>query len=305
LIVVTGASGLLGSNLVLCAKQHGADVVAVYRRHKFASREIRSVRVNLLDKAAAHDTLQTFHPHWVVHCAALTNVEWCEEHPTDAYQVNVEMSRNLAAAAKRIGAALVYISTDSVFDGKRGNYSEADVPAPVNVYGRSKLMGEEAVREELERTLIIRTNIYGWNMQEKQSLAEWIFNRLRSNNRVTGFYDVLFSPLLVNDLSEMIMNMIELDMTGLYHVAASNSCSKYEFALMLAEVFGLEKKLVQKVSIEDSTLKAPRPRITSLGTDKISQVLGMPMPDVRAGLQRFKRISESGFLNKLKAQKGG
>lgn len=305
LILVTGASGLLGANLVLHMRQCDKDVIAIYHRHKFVAQGVESLQADLTDKHMVSDLLQCLQPDWIIHCAALTNVDWCEEHPADTHRVNVEMSRDLAVAAHRVGAGLVYISTDSVFDGKSGHYSEEDAPAPVNVYAESKLAGEEAVRSELERSLIVRTNIYGWNMQEKHSLAEWILNRLELDQPVPGFYDVIFTPTLVNDLSEIILDMIERRLTGLYHVAGSQPCSKYEFALQLADVFGLQKQSVQPVSIADSLSKAPRPRDTSLKTSKVSRALGRPMPGLDSGLRRFKALRDSGFITQLKALKGG
>ena len=304
-VMITGASGLLGANLLLRAQQRGKDVIAMYHRHKFVVQGVKSLQADLTDKRVVSDLLQRLRPDWIIHCAALTNVNWCEEHPADTHRVNVEMSRDLAVAAHRVGAGLVYISTDSVFDGKSGHYSEEDAPAPVNVYAESKSAGEEAVRSELERSLIVRTNIYGWNMQEKQSLAEWILNRLESSQPVPSFYDVVFTPILVNDLSDSILDMIERQLKGLYHVAGTQPCSKYEFASRLADVFGLQNQLVQPVSIGDSLLKAPRPRNTSLQTSKVSQALGKAMPDLNSGLRRFKALRDSGFTTQLKALKGG
>ena len=211
---------------------------------------------NLKDHQIADRLLQSFRPKWVVHFAALTNVDWCERNPEETWQVNVEASSNLAQACQRFNAGLVYLSTDSVFDGKTGHYAEEDPPAPVNVYGRSKLAGEQAVQDKLQRCLIIRTNIYGWSVNAKSSLAEWILARLQSSQSVLGFSDVFFTPILTNDLSEILLDMMEQDLTGLYHVAGSESFSKYEFALHLVDVFGMGKKLVKPSSVASSTLES-------------------------------------------------
>jgi len=185
-----------------------------------------------------------------------------------------------------------------------GNYSESDTPAPVNVYAESKLAGEEVIRATSEKNLVIRTNIYGWNFQNKMSLAEWILERLRSDQEVPGFTDVIISPILVNDLSRTIFDMMELNLTGIFHVAGSQSCSKYEFAVELADVFGFDSSLVRPISIDDSHLEAPRPKNTSLQTAKIRRTLTYPLPDVRSGLERFRKLSDSGFVTKLKAFRG-
>ena len=304
MILVTGASGLLGANFVFAAQQRHESLVAVYHQHVIHIPGVDSVQADLTNSVLANELAQFFRPKWIVHCAALTNVDCCEERLEEAWQVNVQMSRNLATAAQRVGAGIVYISTDSVFDGKAGHYSESDIPMPVNVYAKSKLAGEQAVQSEVKHSLLIRTNIYGWNAREKLSLAEWILDQLETGRLIVSFYDVVFTPILVNDVSEIILDMIERQLGGLYHVAASEACSKYEFAVQLADVFGLDEQLVCPASIADSALTAPRPRNTSLRTDKVSKALGRPMPDVKSGLRRLKALRDSGFVRQLKATKG-
>lgn len=301
---MTGAGGLLGANFVVAAQQRQESLVAVYHQHVFHIPGVDSVQADLTNSVLANELVQLFRPKWIVHCAALTNVDCCEERPEEAWQVNVEMSRNLATAAQQLGAGIVYMSTDSVFDGKAGNYSESDIPMPLNVYAKSKLAGEQAVQSEVKHSLLIRTNIYGWNAREKLSLAEWILDQLETGRFIAGFYDVVFTPILVNDVSEIILDMMEGQLSGLYHVAASGACSKYEFAVQLADVFGQDEKLVRPASIADSALPAPRPRNTSLRTDKVSKALGRPMPDVKSGLRRLKALRDSGFVRQLKATKG-
>lgn len=304
MILITGASGLLGANLALCAQQRGMDVVGLYHRHPLAAAGTRWLQVDLTDAPAVQEHLLKLRPQWVAHCAAMTDVDRCQQLPQEARALNTEATRNLAAAAHRVGAGMVYISTDSVFDGRAGHYSEQDATRPINVYANTKLSGEQAVQAELDRALIIRTNIYGWNAQDKQSLAEWVLARLESGEPVPGFHDVTFCPMLANDLSETVLDMIDRRLTGLYHVAGSEACSKYEFALRLGQVFGLDCSGVTPVSVEDAQLKAPRPKNTSLDTSSVSKVLGRQMPGVASGLERLKELRVSGFLERLKAMNG-
>lgn len=304
LILVTGASGLLGANLVLAARARGCGVVGVYQRHPIRFPEAMSVCADLTDSVAAYDLLSSLQPGWVVHCAAETAVDYCEEHSEEAWRINVEMSRNLAIAARRVGVRLLYISTDSVFDGETGCYSEEHATNPLNAYARSKLAGEAAVQQESWHSLTVRTNFYGWNAVGKLSLAEWALERLELQQRVPGFDDVVFTPILVNHLSEVLLDMMELELSGVYHVAGSQWCSKYEFAQALAEVFDLDKKLVHPISVDGSDLRATRPKNTALDTGKLSRALGRAMPDVRDGLKRMKELRDSGFVTRLKACSG-
>ena len=303
-ILITGASGLLGANLAICAQQHSFNAVGVYHRHKFRLSGVRAVQADLRDALVVRDLLRDVRPLWVVHSAALTNVDLCEEEPELARQINERVTRNLVESGREFQARIVHISTDAVFDGGKGEYSEEDTPNPINVYATTKLAAENTVRNDSSDHLIIRTGIYGWNMQDKLSLAEWILQSLEKGTAIPGFKNVFFSPILVNDLSVFIMQMISLRLKGLYHVSGSEACSKFDFALKLADIFGLDSRLVQPAGVEDVPLKAPRPKNVSLQTGKISQALGTAMPDVNAGLLRFKELRDSGFVEKLKAMKG-
>ena len=223
--------------------------------------------------------------------------------PGQAYKFNSEASRNLAAAAKDIGSGIVYISTDSVFDGNSRSSAERDRPNPTNVYAASKLAGETAVQEEAESSLVLRTNIYGWNVQEKQSLAEWVIDKLEAGQTVPGFADVVFSPILANDLSEVILDMIALRLRGVY-LGGSEACSKYEFARHVAEVFGFDTALVHPTEVAGSGLGAPRPLNTSLNTDKVSRALNRPMPNTKSGIHRFKELRDTGYVENLRNLRG-
>ncbi len=160
------------------------------------------------------------------------------------------------------------------------------------------------MRDLLPDSLIIRTNIYGWNMQEKQSLAEWVLGRLERGEPVSGFRDVHFSPILVNDLADILLKMMKVNLSGTYHVGGRRRCSKYQFGRHLASVFGHDGGLIQPVSVSESQLAAPRPKDTSLDVAKVSQTLGLPMPKVIGGLRRFKLLRDTGYVARLRGLKG-
>jgi len=298
--VVTGASGLLGANLVFEWSRQDLDVVAMANIHTVSIPGVKALRCDLLDAKHTQEIVRSMNPGWIIHCAAATNVEWCERNVDECFRINAAASGLLARTARSVGARFVYISTDSVFSGERGGHTESDTATPLNVYARSKLAGEQAVGQELPTSLIVRTNIYGWNMQPKESLAEWMLGRLQRHSTFSGFADVIFAPLLVNDLADCLREMMTSDLEGLFHVAGGEACSKYEFGCRLARVFELDSTLVQRSSIRDSKLLAPRPLNTSLNTSKIAEALGRSMPAVEAGLERFKTLSENGFAAGLK-----
>ncbi len=300
MLLITGISGLLGANLALQWSEAGADIAGLYHSHPVDAPGFAARRVDLLDEAAVRAAVRDLAPGWVIHCAAATNVDWCEAHPEQAHRINAEGAGWVAAAARDVGAGLIAISTDSVFDGERGGYAESDAPAPVNAYARSKLAGERAVLAAHPGALVVRTNIFGWNAQPKRSLAEWTLARLEAGEDVPGWEDVTFNPLLVNDLGDLLLAAMELGLRGVYHFAGQNAVSKYAFAQGVARTFGYDEGRVRPTSVEDVAFAAPRPRNTTLAVDKARDALDRPMPTVEAGLARFRHLRDTGFVNRLK-----
>ncbi len=304
MILVTGASGLLGANLVLAARSDGVEVTAAYHHHPVHFPGVRVVEVDLGDPAALEGMVSGLRPDWVVHCAAATDVDWCEAHPAEAERVNAEASGALAEAAAAAGARFAYISTDAVFDGSRGGYDESDDPAPCNVYGRTKRDGERLVQRAQPSSLVVRTNLYGWNVQPKASLGEWILERLEAGETVPGFEDVVFTPTLADRLARDLLDLMAAGQKGMFHVAGSEALSKYEFARRVARAFGFEPDRVRPVPLRSSSLKAPRPLNTSLRTEKAAKALGRGMPTADEGVREFKADRDSGYVDRLRSCRG-
>ncbi len=300
MLLVTGGSGLLGANFALTAQQRGYEVAAVYHRHAVRLPQMQCFQADLTDQATAYRLVQNLRPTWIIHCAAESNIDRCQEYPDEARQLNVNVPRFLAEAAADLRAGFIYISTDAVFDGKAGNYSEEQEPIPINIYAETKLAGEKAVTSAGGRHMIVRTNMYGWNAQPKTSQSEWFLQKLQTGQPVPGFADVFFNPLLVNDLSEVLLEMMERELTGIYNVGSRDHCSKYEFARELALVFGLDPDLVQPVSVQDVALKAPRAKNVTLDVSKLAAALGRPLPGLGEGLRRCQALQENGFAHRLK-----
>lgn len=301
MLLVTGAGGLLGANLLLAARRLGYEATGITYRHTLRIPGVAVLSADLTDKAATRSLISELRPTIVIHCAAATNVDWCEDNPQEAEKINVDASRWLAEMAGQLEAQFVYISTDSIFDGQRGDYREEDEPAPVNRYAQSKLLGERAVLGSNSAALVARVNIYGWNVQNKQSLGEWVLERLRAGDEVPGFTDIFFSPILVNDLSEQLLAMLHKTVTGTYHVAGSERVSKYEFARRVATVFGFDPAQVRPAQLSQAGLRARRPLDVSLNTQKVGEALGRAMPNVDAGLYRFRDLQDSGYVDEIKS----
>jgi dTDP-4-dehydrorhamnose reductase len=285
-ILVTGASGLLGLNLALEASQKH-EVFGSVNKHEIRTTTFTVSQSDLTHPDAVGRLLDESQPDWVINCAALANLEACEASPALAQQLNSELPENLARYVARGGARLVHISTDAVFDGKNGDYSEEDKPHPLSVYARTKLAGEQAVLTNNPRAIVARVNLFGWSLTGKRSLAEWFFNNLSAGNPVMGFTDVYFCPLLANDLAKLIINMLEKGLQGLYHVVSSECTSKYMFGVRLARWFDLDPSLIKPTPVSQAGLIAQRSPNLSMRSDKLTKDLGETPPDLDSGLERF------------------
>jgi len=235
-------------------------------------------------------TFKEIKPDLVIHTAALIDVDYCQDHAEEARMTNVEGTENVALGSKEVGAKMIYISTDSVFDGKKGMYAEEDVPHPVNIYARTKLEGKGRAQRWLPDSIIVRTAFYGWSPSDSNrvSLANWVVSGLREGRILPMFTDVFFSPILTNNLGEVLIEMCGKNLSGVYHVAGSERCSKYNFGLEIAQAFGLDKNLIRPSSIAEAGLRAPRPKDVSLNVTKISGAIDTQLLGVKEGIAWFK-----------------
>jgi len=276
-IGVTGASGMLGTALVThLSKLH--KVFATSRSKGIEGKDIKWDCFDLTDIELLNKWLDRVKPNVVIHCAAIVNVDLCEENFDLATKLHVETTKVMSNYLNRNNGRLIYISTDSVFDGKKhGSYNESDLVNPLNVYAKTKLMGERPV-QLMTNGLVLRTNIIGWTRENSVSFSEWMLKGLTDNIPLNLFYDVNFSPLNVYDLSIIIEKIIQNPIFGLYHCASSDGISKYDFGRKMAEIFQLSDSNINRISVDDMEFKASRPKNMSLNIEKISTALEYDFP---------------------------
>lgn len=297
-VVITGASGMLGSTLALHLSEAGHEVVALNRSTRLHAR-FESHLLDLTTPTAA-DSLAALEPDAIVHTAALTDVDACERDPHAARAANVDATTAVAQAAARMGSRLIHISTDSVFAGDKPLHSESEPPRPLNVYAATKLEAEQVALGASENAVVVRTNIFGWSPSGRRSLAEWVLSRLREGWPVPGFIDSWFTPILTDDLAENIEMLLASPATGVLHVAGADRVSKFEFARMLADAFGLDAGLVSGSSMADASFSAARPADMSIDCSKAS-ALGLRIPHLPEALIRLRTLEEQGRREQLAA----
>ncbi|MDP2652778.1 MAG: SDR family oxidoreductase [Candidatus Omnitrophota bacterium] len=289
-VLITGVSGLLGNSLARAWKDT-CEILGIYCEHPWHLPGIETRKLDLLQESAVRKAIAEFQPQVLVHTAALTNVDVCEEQPQKAFDANVRVTQILVGAIGALPARLVHLSTDLVFDGAKGRYKENDPVAPLNVYARTKLEAEGAALKN-SRALVARTNIFGWNVQNKRSLAEWVIDELSHKRRIKGFTDAVFSSIYTMDLADLLRAAWERELTGVYHVASSTAMNKYDFACRVADLFGLDKSLIEPSRVGDFAFKAKRAKDLSLDTSKLARALGRPVPTMEESLQRFRKDAE-------------
>lgn len=285
-VLITGATGILGN--FLC--RHLADncnfLVFGTSRNKNLDFIGEDFFVgDLTDNQFINDVSKNAKPDVIIHCAANVNLDDCNTNKEYAYKLHVESTARLASYNR--STRFIYISTDSVFDGTRGWYSESDTPNPLNYYAQSKLGGESAALCNNINSLVIRTNIYGFHRPMGKSLVEWALENFAAYRTINGFTDVYFNPLYVGQLSKIIIELITIKTTGILNASSTEAISKYQFLERLADYFGYSNTLITKNVIDCSALAVTRPKNTTLDTSRLQRVIGQ-VTSINDGLEELK-----------------
>ena len=270
-ILITGASGYLGSNLIEYFS-HRYDVIKVARKKN----EKGIPAVDLADEASVADLSRQHSPDFILHAAG-KKAQLCEKDPEEAL-VNVLASELLT---KHFSSTFIYFfSTDFVFDGKKGDYTETDYPNPLTVYGKSKVRAEQAY--DISKHCIIRTA--GLFNLEQPGFLKYVFSNLSQNQHLEAFNDIHSTPTYLPYFCKYLEAMIERELTGLFHVAGSERVSRFEFARLIAREFGYDENLVQGIEAPQSFLS---PRDSSLDNSKIKGLLSLEWKSLSYALEEM------------------
>ena len=277
--LITGASGFLGANAVrVLSPAH--DVVGLVRDVNTVPWCDQKVTADLLAIDALERAVHEVEPDVVLHCAGMANHRACEADEDLAMRVNAQASGVLAGAARSAGAAFIQISTDAVFSGSRGWYSEDEPVSPNTAYGRSKAAGEEAVLAAHPSAVIARTNFFGWSPSGHGSTLEFFVREVGAGNRVPGFVDYTVTSLFVEDVVESIERIVAFAEFGVFHVVARDAVSKFDFGRLVAAEFELDESLIFESSVDGG------PKDLSLRSDRLAGLLGASMPSQAEGIAR-------------------
>ena len=257
-VFIAGASGLVGSNCMKHFKEMGAEVSGSY----FSYPTEDTVFFDTLSPANPENfDVVSYKPDVIIHCGALTHVDHCETHEEESYQKTVQSTKNLLAIAKQCNARFVYISTDYVFDGKEGPYTEDAPVNPISIYGRHKLEAEQLSISELNNTLVLRvTNVYGDEARGKNFIAR-IIDQCKNNQKLTLKlpYDQYASPTNAFDIARAMYVLLHDNKSGIYHIGSTDYMNRVELALRVLKYFPLAEYDLQTTSTEELKQPSIRP----------------------------------------------
>ncbi len=277
-VLITGSNGLVGQKIFQFASdEKGFSMVLTARTELlFDHGSCPFEYFDVTSFEQARDLITRYRPDVVVHTAALSQVDYCETHPEEAERTNYHSVKNLVYLSQCLPFHLVFLSSDFVFRGDRGHYSETDIPFPLTLYGQNKFNAEKYIMNHCPVHTIIRTSlVYGYLPRlSRSNLFVLVKEKLEKNQPLRIVSDQFRTPTLAEDLSAGILNVIKHKRTGIYHLAGKDFLSVYDFSLRIARYFGYDENLITPVST--STLKeaAQRPAITGLVIDKAGIDLG-------------------------------
>jgi len=285
-VLITGANGLLGQKLVCDFHPHYKVIACDLSPESFiSSANLSYESLDITNRRQFGFQITFYHPEVIINAAAYTDVDGCEIHKDKAWATNVGGVRNLVNLCKKVRIKLIHLSTDYVFNGEEGPYSEDDPPDPVNFYGETKLESEKIIKDGRIDFLIIRTNVlYGFGNKVKPNFFLSLLDKLSKNEKIKIVTDQFNNPTLVDNLSLCILEMAKKDISGIYHVAGSEYLSRYDFATKVASKFNLDENNILPTKTELLQQKAKRPHKGGLKIDKAQGILETKLLDVNQGL---------------------
>lgn len=290
--LVLGGSGLVGAALMRQLRAAGADCLGTYIKHPAYG--LRPLDITVADQV--RDCMNDFRPELLFLTAALTAVDYCEDHSAEAFRVNVEGSRIVALEASKINAKLVFFSTEYVFDGQAGPYDETAMTSPLSVYGKSKLEAEKVVAALSGNALILRTTVvYGWQ-PDSQNFAMQIFRRFRAGEKITVPNDQIGTPTLAQYLAETSLRLADAGVCGIVNIAGKDLMARSAFAQVLVQTYGGNPGLVVPVSTETLKQRAPRPLRGGLRTEKLAKLTGCEAISIEEAMRRLTLERETGLI---------
>jgi len=290
-ILITGSNGMLGQRAVqFYSSKENVELLATSVEEKSVVDSVEYIPSDIKNRDEIKKVIHDYYPDFIIHTAAFTNVDLSEKLREDAWKINVKGVEYIAEAARAIDAHIIHISTDYIFDGKDGPYSENAKPNPIGYYGRTKLASENALKISGTFFTILRTNVlYGIAPNSRPDFARWVINSLNKKENIRIVKDQINNPAFIDDLVQGINKIIDFKKTGTYNIGGKEFLSRYDFTLQIAEYFNLDKKLITPITTEELKQPARRPLNSGLIILKAETELGYKPHTINESLAAMKK----------------
>jgi dTDP-4-dehydrorhamnose reductase len=283
--LVTGSAGLVGSQVVKDLLNLDHKVCSCYHDEK--PQNGTPIHLDLTDSEEIVKTIHDTKPDRIIHLAAMTNVDQCEEKKDLSFLLNAKATETIAKQAAKQNIFFVYVSTDYVFDGKKGLKKESDSTHPLGYYGQSKLDGEHALNKLASGWCIARISTPFGIHHKKKSFPLWVKENLESKREIPVLTDQFTSPTFVPNLSKMLIEISIRQISGIIHLAGASRISRYDFAQMIAEKLNLDKHLIKPAKMADMNWVAQRPQDSSLDVSLATEILDEKPQPIDQSLEIF------------------
>jgi dTDP-4-dehydrorhamnose reductase len=290
-IIITGANGMLGQRAVeYYSSKENIELLATSVEDKSVIDSVDYMSCDIKSRDKIKKVIYDYCPDFIIHTAAFTNVDLSEKMREDAWKINVKGVEYIAEAARAIDAQIIHISTDYIFDGKKGPYHENDLPNPIGYYGRTKLASENTLKISGTLFTILRTNVlYGFARNSRPDFVRWVINSLTKKERIRIVKDQINNPTFIDDLVQAINKIIEFKRTGIYNIGGKEFLSRLEFTNRIAEYFKLDRNLITPITTEELNQPARRPLKSGLWTLKAETELGYKPHSISESLMVMKK----------------
>ena len=289
-VLITGSNGLLGQKLAnLLIHNADIDFIATSRGHNKLAQvlpELHFVSLDVTDAQQVEKVIAVERPTHIIHTAAMTNLDECELNREACWKINVDAVQYLVNACRQYNVHLVHLSTDFVFDGEAGPYSEEDLPNPISYYGKSKLAAEEIVKQSAIKWSIVRTVlVYGVvHDYGRTNIVLWVKNSLEAKKTIQVVNDQYRTPTLAEDLAIGCWLVVHQDAEGIFHISGKETLTPYDMALQVADYFKLDKTYIKKADASSFSQPAKRPPRTGFDVSKAERVLGFAPHNFTQGI---------------------
>ena len=269
-ILLTGSSGILGSSLLKNLNEEFIFLNLINKKR--IEKKFNQIKLKNLDKNSLKKLVDGFGPDVILHCAAITDIEFCEKNKKKCKEINYYFTKYLVDICKKLKIKFIFVSTDQIYNK---NYPQKEISTPkiYNYYAETKILCEEYIEKNLTDYLILRTNFFGNSLADRKSFSDFIINNLKKNNKIYLFKDVYFNPLIIDNFSILIKRLISQNSVGKFNVGTNKGISKYNFGLKIAKILNLKSQLIIKDLIVKRENLSKRSLDMRMNISKIKKII--------------------------------